>query len=45
MGLLMLNAYRQIIRGRFQIEVFLQNQLFFMELNRYFSRVLHYYRQ
>ena len=45
MGLLMLNACRQSIRGRFQSETFPQNQLFFLELNRYSSRVLHHYRQ
>ena len=43
-GLLILNAYRQSIRGRFQREAFLQNQLFFLELNRYSSRVLRHYR-
>ena len=40
MGLLMLNACRQSIRGRFQSEAFLQNQLFFLELNCYSSRIL-----
>ena len=45
MGLLMLNAYRQSTRIRFQSEAFLQNQLFFLELNLYSSRVLHHYRQ
>ena len=45
MGLLMLNACRQSIRGRFQSEAFPQNQFFFLELNRYSFLVLHYYRQ
>jgi len=41
----MLNACRQSIRGRFHSETFPQNQLFFLELNRYSFRVLHHYRQ
>ena len=45
LGLLLLNAYQQNIRTRFQSQAFLQNQLFFLELNRTVQHVIHHFRQ
>ena len=44
LGLLLLTGCQQNIRTRFQSEAFLQNQLFFLELNRIVQHVIHHFR-
>ena len=43
--LLMLNSYQQHIRTRFQSSAFLQNQLFFLELNRFVPHLIDHFRK
>ena len=45
LGLLLLNTYQQNIRTRFQSSAFLQNQLFFMELNRFVPHLIDHFRK
>ena len=40
LGLLLLNTYQQNILTRFQSSAFLQNQLFFLELNRFVPHLI-----
>ena len=45
LGLLLLNTYQQNIRLRFQSSAFLQNQLFFLELNRFVPHLIDHFRK
>ena len=45
LGLLLLNTYQQNIRTRFQSSAFLQNQLFFLELNRFVPHLIDHFRK
>ena len=45
LGLLLLNTYQQNIRTRFHSSAFLQNQLFFLELNRFVPHLIDHFRK
>ena len=45
LGLHLLNTYQQNIRTCFQSQAFLQNQLFFLELNLTVQHVINQFRQ
>ena len=45
LGLLLLNTYQQNIRTRFHSSAFLQNQLFFLELNRFVPYLIDHFRK
>ena len=45
LGLLLLNTYQQNIRTRFQSSAFPQNQLFFLELNRFVPNLIDHFRK